>query len=271
MHFPKRNIIHALPLLFAAGAYAQDVQVIDLNSSSSGNSSNVSELSITSNNSSAGASQNAQLYMLLQQLQDEVRSLRGQLEAQTHKLNRLEAEQKDRYRDLDRRVSFLTRQPAASGNSQANSSATKLVQPSDGSSPAKVISKPATASSSNAGDQQAYKDAFALVRKRAYDDAIVSFDGFIKKYTDSPLLPNAYYWLGEIYLLQQKRPLARDAFLQVVTNYSEHRKAPDAAYKLGKLYSDLGDTASSRAYLDMVISKYPNSPAARLAQEFQRQ
>lgn len=83
-------------------------------------------------------------------------------------------------------------------------------------------------------------------------------------------MPNAYYWLGEIHLAEQRSELAREAFMQVVTRFSDHRKAPDAAYKLGIVYDQLGDSKKSAEYLDLVINKYPDSSAVRLAEEFKR-
>ena len=50
-----------------------------------------------------------QLLMIIQQLQDEVRSLRGELEQQAFRMKKMERQQLDRYRDLDRRISTLMR------------------------------------------------------------------------------------------------------------------------------------------------------------------
>lgn len=244
--------------------------------SSSVTENSVPELSIktpaVSPVSLAGNNQNAQLFILLQQLQDEVRSLRGQLEAQQHKLKQMESEQKGRYRDLDRRISFLMQNDRpTSATVKPPVSTDKLITPPQDDAPTKVVSVEKATVASSVTDQAAYKSAFALVRKRAYDDAVEAFLAFNKRYPESQLLPNSHYWLGEIYLLQQKQDLAKDAFLTVVDGYADHRKAPDATYKLGKVYSELGDTANSTKYIDMVIANYPESSAARLAREFKRQ
>ena len=71
-------------------------------------------------------------------------------------------------------------------------------------------------------------------------------------YPNSPYVPNAWYWLGEIYLLQGQTEDARQAFTIVAEQYADHRKAMDATFKLGKIYHQLGDTARARTLLEKV-------------------
>src|SRR5210317_2281922 len=54
-------------------------------------------------------SQSAQseLVLMIQQLQAEVRQLRGEIETQQYRMQKLEREQLERYRDMDRRLSAL--------------------------------------------------------------------------------------------------------------------------------------------------------------------
>ena len=263
----KRRILPAaLALVFSAGvsmsAVAEDVPVIELGADSANRS--------TMNNQSGQALRGGELAMIIQQLQDEVRTLRGQLEQQNYQLKQMERQQLDRYRDLDRRISSLsggaTVQPTPSSPIQSQPATSTNPQPQVSSnsqvSPTQLDAKP--------DDAQVYRDAFTLVRERKFQQAEVAFTGFISDYPQSPRLPNAHYWLGEVRLAQQKPELARESFTQVVTAYADHRKAPDAAYKLGIVYDQLGDQKRSQEYLDLVIQKYPQSSAVRLAKEFKR-
>lgn len=252
-----RTLTAVLALGFTgAGIAADDVPVIELGVSDN----NRNPAAVTGAAPSGG-----ELVMIIQQLQDEVRNLRGQLEEQNYKLKQMDRQQLDRYRDLDRRISSL---------SNAAVSQPAPTQPATNNTPppaATAAAKPAPSQPDSAlDDSQAYRDAFTLVRERKFDQAESSFADFIRLYPQSPRLPNAYYWLGEVRLALQKPEQARESFTQVVTAYSDHRKAPDAAYKLGIVYDQLGDRDTSRKYLDMVINQYPDSSAVRLAKEFKR-
>lgn len=257
----KTNVLSAtLALAVSANVFAQDdVPVIDL-----GGGTVPTQVS-TPQQPNYSASRNSELMMIVLQLQDEVRALRGQIEQQDHKIQQMERQQLDRYRDLDRRISSVQQgAPVAAVSTPAAEASTGQPVPPQ-TSQTELVQPDAAPS-----DAKAYREAFGLVRERNYPKAIEAFSAFIKNYPQSARLANAHYWLGEIYLAEQKPELARESFVQVITNYADHRKAPDAAYKLGIVYDQLGDSAKSAEYLDMVINKYPDSSAVRLAKEFKR-
>ena len=59
---------------------------------------------------------------------------------------------------------------------------------------------------------------------------------------------------------------ARQSFAVVVENFPNDRKAPDATFKLGKVYHLLGDNARARQLLTQVSAGA--SSAAKLAQAY---
>jgi len=83
-------------------------------------------------------------------------------------------------------------------------------------------------------------------------------------------VPNAWYWLGELYLALPAPELerARQAFVQGIQNWPDNRKVPDAKYKLGVVYDRLGEPEEARTYLDRVLTDHPGTPAARLASSY---
>ncbi|BBB29463.1 tol-pal system protein YbgF [Neptunomonas japonica] len=272
--FSKRISVGLLATVFTVATQAaQVVPVIEINQAG-GSSSNYA------------LSQNSQLIITIQQLQDEVRELRGKLESQEYRFKRLEASQKERYRDLDRRLSLILQSqmqdedasgmstggvpedsssekvPTAPINATANAgkSAATLAKPA-----AKDQSKPLE-DAPNLKDQGDYQAAFKLVRERNFNGAAQSFSRFLTDYPDSPRVPNAHYWLGEIYLAQGKHPLSEEAFLRVADQYSQSRKAPDALYKLGILYKQQGDLKKSMTFMSRVVTEYPETSAAQLAE-----
>lgn len=283
MAFLLKKSSVALALILSASVYTQSViaedvvPVIELGIGSNSQQAPVQINRAPNPNVAPKPSGNSELILIVQQLQDEVRSLRGQLEQQNYRLKQMEQQQLDRYRDLDRRITA-----AGSVNTGANTAASAPVVTNTATSTATSAANTANASTAQAtaqpsqpattvSDAQAYREAFGLVRERNFPKAADAFTAFITQYPQSARLANAYYWLGEIHLAEQKPDLAREPFLQVVTQFADHRKAPDAAYKLGIVYDQLGDAKKSSEYLDLVINKYPDSSAVRLAQDFKRQ
>lgn len=201
------------------------------------------------------------LFAQQQMLQEEVRELRGQLEEQAHQLRRLEQQQKDNYLDLDGRLSALmtgggTGAAADGGSAAGLASAEEAVPAQPGADPVpEPQSRPPAAAAGDdgpqaAGDKAAYDLAYELLKQGRMDDALAGFESFTQDFPDSGLLPNAVYWMGEIYLVQNDQQAAIERFSRVVEAYPAHQKAADAHYKLGTLYLQLGDKARARAHLE---------------------
>ena len=96
----------------------------------------------------------------------------------------------------------------------------------------------------------------------------MALTAFVSDFPDSQYVPNAEFWLGELYYLDSNLVKARDAFYILVTQYSNHRKVPDAKFKLGKIYHQLGDKKQARLMLQSVLSDHPDSKAAKPAREY---
>lgn len=196
--------------------------------------------------------------MQLQQLQQEVMTLRGMVESQQHTIARLEREQRERYLDLDRRLSRAGGGPALlpeEGDASAD--------PMAGAE----LADPDAFGAADSDEQQAYQRAFRLTRDREFDAAIQAFRDFLDDYPGGELEGNAWYWLGELYLAIDEPDLegSREAFVQVKERWPDHNKVPDVLYKLGVVYHQLGETAQAREYLQNVREQHPDSSAARLA------
>lgn len=184
------------------------------------------------------------LFYQLQVLQTELAIIRGMLEEQTYRVDRLTREQNRRYTDIDRRIREL----------RGIDVATQLHDEAD-LPPLPPVTDPAGT------ERGSYESAYALTSERKFDDAIVAFDQFIVDYPNGQWTPNAFYWLGELHHATDNLEKARQSFVQVVTLYPEHAKIPDALYKLGKVYHQLGDTVRARDYLDRVIEDHPGTVA----------
>ena len=59
-------------------------------------------------------------------------------------------------------------------------------------------------------------------------------------------------------------------FSIVINQFPEHRKVPDALYKTGRAWINLGDNIKGQRMLEQVVNAYPESSAARLARELRQ-
>ncbi|NIF32720.1 cell division protein CpoB [Enterobacter sp. Cy-643] len=199
-----------------------------------------------------------QLQQQLSDNQNDIDSLRGQIQENQYQLNQVVERQKQILLQMD------SLSGAAAGAGQ---------QPAPGASPTATpdtgASNAAPAAPVQGGDANSdYNAAIALVQdKSRQDDAINAFQSFVKKYPDSTYLPNANYWLGQLNYNKGKKDDAAFYFASVVKNYPKSPKAPDAMFKVGVIMQDKGDAAKAKAVYQQVVKQYPNTEGAKQAQK----
>lgn len=236
-----------------------------------------------------------ELLSRLNSLQDEVQQLRGQLEEQTHTMDGLQQRQKDIYQDLDGRLRKLEQggamSPPAAGNGDnagtppptsedgttlppatGGSDAADVTPPAAGDSDGAAVNPPtaARAGAAVAGTDNAqavYQQAFDMLKKGQYPQAIRGFRDFLGRYPDSGLANNAQYWLGEANYVSRNYPAALTEFRKVIDRYPNSSKLPDALLKIGFIHYQQSNWDKARTALSQVKTRYPNSSAARLAEE----
>lgn len=201
------------------------------------------------------------LFYQLQILQDEVRRLQGIVEEQNYRIERLVREQRERYIELDQRL--LALRPDAA-------------QPPGADDGPDGPTSTAPGAVSVQGD--AYNRAYAVVnearqlppseRVAEYQRALLMFAGVIRDDPSGEYTPNAYFWMGELYLAMDALEEARQAFAQVTNLYAEHVRVPTSLYKLGVIHHRLGDNDRALQYLDRVTDEYADSAEAGRARAY---
>ncbi|PJE80349.1 Cell division coordinator CpoB [invertebrate metagenome] len=206
-----------------------------------------------------GVSYNATADLLntIEQLKQEMGQLRGLVEEQGFKIQQLQQEGRDRYLDLDSRISQLN--TGTSGKISSRPSGQLAV----GTDKTKSVTVTQTAE-----EQGAYKEAFSLVENKQFDKALVSLKQFITQYPKGRYASNAWYWIGEVQMAQGDYNDAIESFQAVLKRYPDSSKEADATYKLGRLYDISGNQSQARQYLQSVVKQFPNSGAARLADSY---
>jgi tol-pal system protein YbgF len=186
------------------------------------------------------------LQQQIEKSQQELRTLRGQIDEAKHQVESLQQQQRDLYGDLDRRL--LVMENGAGGAPVAAGGATRA--------PDAVF----------ADEASVYGDAFAAMKAGRYEEAARGFQTYLAKYPRGPRADNATYWLGEAQFVQGQYEAALKSF-QGVAAFAESRRLADAMYKVALCQYELKAFKNARTTLNTVISTYPESEAAKLAQE----
>ena len=205
----------------------------------------------------SGAGQLSELFYRIQVLQQDLKDLRGTIEEQSYLIKRLERSQKEQYLDLDNRLVQL-------GGADLESRAAQTEDKESSEEATTLLNEVPEFDN----EREAYQYAFDLMRNRQYQESLAGFEEIIVAFPNGQYTPNAFYWIGELYLAQGDNEKSRQSFIQVISLYPDHQKVPDAMYKLGVVYFALGDNQSALRYLGQVQQEYPNSSAAGLAARY---
>lgn len=229
----------------------------------------------------------------LDQVQADVRQLRGRIEELEYKEEAMRKQQRDLYNDLDKRVSALgggSSRLGSSGAASSGGSSSSGGGASGGGSGSEGSSSGSGAGAASAGgagsgasgsaggsdsgagagsseEQTVYAQSFDALKAGSYSVAITGFKAFLSSYPSSPLAENAQYWLGEAYYVTHDLDAAAAAFRNVMQKWPNSRKTPDAMLKLGYTQLDEKKVSEGRATLTQVVQKFPNTDAAKLATE----
>jgi tol-pal system protein YbgF len=196
----------------------------------------------------------------IDELEAQMRQLRGQGEEVQNSSELLRRQQRDLYADLDKRLSALE----ASIRAASVPAAAPPVSP--GAATAAIAGAAGALGAAVAGgDQAAYNRAFETLKAGNYPAAIGQWLDFLKTYPASKLQDNAQYWLGESYYVTHDYDNALVVFKGLVDRYPNSAKAPDALLKLGYCQFEKKRLPEASATLKMVQSRYPDSDAAKLA------
>ena len=175
----------------------------------------------------------------LDQLNQQLATLRGQNEDLANQVTTLQKQQKDYYTDLDTRLKKFEPQQQTVDGVQG------VVQP---------------------GETDAFNAASQQFRNGDFKAAAAAFRNFIAKYPQSPYQPTAQYWLGNaLYALRDYKG-STATWQGVVANYPQHPRAPEALLAIANNQIEQGQKAAARKTLQQLLSQYAGSDVAQAAQ-----
>lgn len=211
----------------------------------------------------------------LQQLETELRALRGDIEQQNHRIRQMEQTLERALSDMELRLGELE-QGGASGAAQGPRYTARPPQSAGQNATGdSEQTQGATLSQLGGGDQAAalYENAFALLKGGNYESAAEQFENFITRYPEHVLTSNAQYWLGETFYVRGQYQQAARIFAESYQQFPKGSKAPDNLLKLGMSLAAAGSQEDACVALGQIKKDFPEGPAPvlrRAEQEMNR-
>lgn len=271
----KKHALCALALLCSTSVFA-NIPIESHNlSQSSANYANSPAIGTTNmGTANVPTNVNWQLMQKNQQLENDIRQLRGKMEEQENEISQLKHELQNRYTDLDQRLELLQQKvdpesaPMSEEDNQKDSSPSPSNNQLNIPAPQSANNATPTAQGLNANIEQekaAYTIALDAYKQGGAKKAIAPMQNFIKNHPDSVYISNAYFWLAEFNLAIEPTNYteAKKNFEIVATKYPQSAKAVSALYRLYSIAKDVDHKpALAGQYRSKILSQYPQSEEA---------
>ena len=185
------------------------------------------------------------IYQKIGALEQEIATLRNLIEENTFLIERYQELQQQRYLDLDKRLHSIL-----SG---------ELEELNEGSLNLNDLN--------STEEIDLYKEALELFEVSRYAEALEVFRDLIISFPEGTYSADAYFWSGELYLVQEQLEDAREHYLVVTEKFKDHGRVADCLYKLGVIEKLLLNDEAANSYFSRLISEYPDTGAAELAKK----
>ena len=185
------------------------------------------------------------IYQKIGALEQEIATLRNLIEENTFLIERYQELQQQRYLDLDKRLhSILSGELEELNEESLNLNDLNSTEEID-----------------------LYKEALELFEVSRYAEALEVFRDLIISFPEGTYSADAYFWSGELYLVQEQLEDAREHYLVVAEKFKDHDRVADCLYKLGVIEKLLLNDEAANSYFSRLISEYPDTGAAELAKK----
>jgi tol-pal system protein YbgF len=177
-------------------------------------------------------------------LQEEVASLRGQVEELSHK------SQVQFHRELEDLKRKLEEQEGAEVPATRAAVATPPVE-----SERETVERV----------EDLYKEARFSFEDGEYQKSRDMFSAIMQRHPDSALVDNAQFWIGECYFREGNFKGAILEYEKVMAQFPQSPKVPAAFLKQGMAFEKLGDAESARYLYTKITKDFPDSDQAPMA------
>jgi TolA-binding protein len=178
-----------------------------------------------------------ELYLKIQELEQEIALMRNQIEILNTKQDFFERQNEKSFNDLELKIL-----------SYKNLEDLELI---DG----EFLTE-------NTNPLNSYEEGIVLIKKGDFVNALIALKNFINLPKKNQHTPLAYFWLGELNLNLGDYEQSIQDFNTLIGLYPGHWRTPLAKYKLGVIYLEEGDSERAEEQFKLVIDEFPESSAA---------
>ena len=177
------------------------------------------------------------LFLKIQELEQEIAELRNELETQAYLLEKL-------LNELE-----------------------SLEDESDGSTSEEIIDEDIfrfEGINDSQSIDEVYNSAINALENDDLENAKKLLDYFLTNFPDAERIPLVLFWLGEISFIEGNIEDSFRYFLELVTNYQDHWRAPQSHKRLGDIYLSKDDIDNAKAKYNFVLKNYPNNSVSSI-------
>jgi tol-pal system protein YbgF len=245
--------------------------------------------------------QNQQLQVTLGTLLDALKTVSSRIDQQAETTRKAAADQKllidgvasemrivrEKIDDTNVRLGTLSQEVDALRNSMPTMPAAPTMPPAtpDGAAPSgettpaaatpgapnpaatPAMPAPVAPTSQGMSPQKLWDLAYSDYAAGQWALAIQGFETYLRAFPRNPQSNEAQFYIGEALQLDGKFKEAIVAFDKVINDFPQGNRVPDAYYKRGVMYSRLNQPDKARESFELVIGKYPDAEASRLAKQ----
>jgi tol-pal system protein YbgF len=182
----------------------------------------------------------------VEQLNQELSRVKGELEVASHNLNTMQQRQRDLYADTDSRLR------------QLEGAVTQTTTGSESEAQTEDVSEEEVAE---------FDAAMELVKSSKHREAFDALNKFIQTYPNSARLPDAQYALGFAQFSLKNYRAAIATQEKLVQRFPDHARAADAMFNIANSQIQLSEVDGAKKTLRELLEKYPSSQVAPSAQQ----
>ena len=193
----------------------------------------------------------------IENLENELARLSNQIDSNTFEVQKLDDSNQARYVDLDKRIHDLEAVILLSKEEEEAEEIIELNNPL-----AELIEKD--------GEEEEFtlwSNTLKLIDNSRYSEAAENLRFLILSYPKGAYLVDSYFWLAEIYFLQEMNEDAYETYFSLINNFPEHERVPVSLYKLGLISIKLEKNDEAIAFFERVILNYPESGSSILSEQ----
>ena len=192
----------------------------------------------------------------IENLENELARLSNQIDSNTFEVQKLDESNQARYVDLDKRIHdleaiiLLSKEEEAEDKIESNNPLAELIE-KDGEEEEFTL----------------WSNTLKLIDNSRYSEAAENLRLLILSYPNGAYLVDSYFWLAEIYFLQEMNEDAYETYFSLINNFPEHERVPVSLYKLGLISIKLEKNDEAIDFFERVILNYPETGSSILSEQ----